>query len=249
MTGGQPDDGDRHRADDDGQRLAPARVLAGLGRLQEAAQCYIEAADVYLGMRDLDKAIGNWERATRLTPGLLNIHYRLAQAYERTGQLRSAVREYLILAFNFQRSGDKAKALQAAERAKRLAPSSPQVLNSIQAIQSDSLMMVPEVDDEGNAASRPQDFGQAAEEITKIGDSHPKGPLGEATEVAVDAAVERLRVTTTVVVPDAPSDTEVSAAETFEAENAPSFVRSRKLSNDVVPPREPTPTAPSTTGL
>src|SRR5205085_9714454 len=55
----------------------------------------------------------------------------------------------------------------------------------IQAIQSDSLMMVPEVEDEGQSASRPQDFGQTAEESLKIGDSHPKGPLGEATEVAL----------------------------------------------------------------
>ncbi len=162
-----------------------ADVLERLGRLQEAAQCYIEAADIYLGMRDLDKAIGNWERATRLTPGLLNIHYRLAQAYERTGQPRSAVREYLILAFNFQRAGDKAKALQAAERAKRLAPSSPQVLNSIQAIQSDALMTVPDVEEEGRAATRPQEFGQADDESVKPGDSHPKGPLGEATEKAL----------------------------------------------------------------
>ncbi len=182
-----------------GHQLAPddpvplekmADVLERLGRLQEAAQCYIEAADVYLGMRDLDKAIGNWERATRLTPGLLNIHYRLAQAYERTGQPRSAVREYLILAFNFQRSGDKQKALQAAERAKRLAPSSPQVLNSIQAIQSDALMMAPDVDDDARPASQPQTFGQLSDESMKVGDSHPKGPLGEATEKALAALAE-----------------------------------------------------------
>jgi tetratricopeptide (TPR) repeat protein len=162
-----------------------ADVSERLGRLQEAAQCYIDAADIYLGLRDLDKAIGNWERATRLTPGLLNIHYRLAQAYERTGQKRAAVREYLILAFNFQRAGDKTKALQAAERAKRLEPSSPQVLNSIQAIQSDALMMVPEVDDEKASDSRPLDFSAMDEERQKIGDSHPKGPLGEATEKAL----------------------------------------------------------------
>jgi tetratricopeptide (TPR) repeat protein len=185
---------DAHKVYRRARQLAPddpvplekmADVSERLGRLQEAAQCYIEAADIYLGMRDLDKAIGNWERATRLTPGLLNIHYRLAQAYERTGQLRSAVREYLILAFNFQRSGDKPKALQAAERAKRLAPSSPQVLNSIQAIQSDALMTLPEVDDEGHPEQRPQEFGQTEEETLKVRDSHPKGPLGEATEIAL----------------------------------------------------------------
>src|SRR5215813_7323612 len=44
-----------------------ADVLERLGRLQEAAQRYISVADVYLAQRNLDKAIGNWERATRLT--------------------------------------------------------------------------------------------------------------------------------------------------------------------------------------
>src|SRR5258708_7161850 len=74
-----------------------ADVLERLGRLPQAAEKYVSVADVYLGQRDLDKAIGNWERATRLSPGQLQIHYRLAQAYERTGQKRSALREYLTL--------------------------------------------------------------------------------------------------------------------------------------------------------
>src|SRR5579859_4264278 len=115
-----------------------ADVLERLGRLQEAAAKYVAVADVYLGQRDLEKAIGNWERATRLSPGLLQIHYRLAQAYERTGQARSALREYLTLAFNFQRSGDKQKAMQAVDRALRLVPNNPQAINAKQAIESDA---------------------------------------------------------------------------------------------------------------
>ncbi len=166
-----------------------ADVLERLGRLQEAAQMYVTAADVYLGQRDLDKAIGNWERATRLTPGLLQIHYRLAQAYERTGQKHSAVREYLTLAFNFQRSSDKEKALQAAERARRLEPSSPQVLNTIQAIQSDNLMAMPEDEDAAQKeapAKKALDFDDNRE----VGDSHPDGPLGEAAEKALASLAE-----------------------------------------------------------
>src|SRR5258706_1789108 len=125
-----------------------ADVLERLGRLQEAAKQYVTVADVYLGQRDLDKAIGNWERATRLTPGLLAIHSRLAQAYERTGQKRAALREYLTLAFNLQRANDKPRALQMIERALRLEPNNPQVLNAKQAIESEALMIVPEIPDE-----------------------------------------------------------------------------------------------------
>ncbi|MEP7289460.1 MAG: tetratricopeptide repeat protein, partial [Chloroflexota bacterium] len=170
-----------------------ADVLERLGRLQEAAQQYVTVADVYMGQRDLDKAIGNWERATRLTPGLLQIHLRLAQAYERTGQKRSAVREYLTLAFNFQRTGDKNKALQAAERARRLEPTSPQVLNSLQAIESDSLMMPPDMDDADKAppASHASVFSDEMDSSREqVSNSDPKGPLGEATEKALEKLAE-----------------------------------------------------------
>lgn len=175
-----------------------ADVLERLGQLQEAAQRYVAVAEIYLGQqRDIDKAIGNWERATRLTPGMLSIHFKLAQAYERTGQKRSAVREYLTLAFNFQRSGDKQKALQAAERAKRLEPTSPQVLNSIQAIQSDALMVVPEFEEEGGGAARSTTetsaVGKAggASRVSKDAvETHSDGPIGEDTEQALAILAE-----------------------------------------------------------
>jgi len=169
-----------------------ADVLERLGRLQEAAQRYVRAADVYLGKeKDLDKAIGNWERATRLTPGLLNIHYRLAQAYERTGQKRSAVREYLTLAFNFQRDGDNEKALQAAERAQRIEPTNTQVINGIQAIRSGALMVVPttEEDDKPRTTAHKTELPMP-EETRSVADSHPLGPLGDATEKALVSLAE-----------------------------------------------------------
>jgi tetratricopeptide (TPR) repeat protein len=174
-----------------------ADVLERLGQLQEAAQRYVAVAEIYLGQqRDIDKAIGNWERATRLTPGMLSIHFKLAQAYERTGQKRSAVREYLTLAFNFQRSGDKQKALQAAERAKRLEPTSPQVLNSIQAIQSDALMVVPEFEDEGGGTARSTTETTAVGKGGAVrfgkdgGEAHIDGPVGEDTEKALAILAE-----------------------------------------------------------
>ncbi len=170
-----------------------ADVLERLGRLQEAAQKYVAVADVYLGQRDLEKAIGNWERATRLSPGLLQIHYRLAQAYERTGQARSALREYLTLAFNFQRSGDKQKAMQAVDRALRLVPNNPQAINAKQAIESDALMAVPDVESDKTeaAAAAPAKEARVKEErAVNVGESHPNGPMGEATENALAALAE-----------------------------------------------------------
>jgi len=113
-----------------------ADVLERLGRLRDAAQQYVNVSEIYLSQRDLDKAILNWERATRLTPGLLPIHAKLAQAYERIGDKRKSIREYLMLAYNFQRLGETNNALKAAQRAQRIEPGNAQILNTIRALET-----------------------------------------------------------------------------------------------------------------
>lgn len=170
-----------------------ADVLERLGRLKEAAQQYVSVADVYLGQRDLDKAIANWARATRLTPGLLQIHFRLAQAYERTGQKKDAIREYLTLAFNFKASNDTQKALQAVERAIRLDPTNPQALNTKQALLSGSTVIVPKEFEMAAPVARQDDFGEGATgPIDPLADSDPGGPLGETTRLALADLAEVL---------------------------------------------------------
>jgi tetratricopeptide (TPR) repeat protein len=172
-----------------------ADVLERLGRLKEAAQAYINVADIYLAQGDLEKSIGNWERATLLTPGLIQIHYRLAQAYERTGRKRAAVMQYLTMAFNFQRSNDKVKALQSIERSLRLEPSNPQVLNAKRAIESGELMAVPKTGDE-TADDEPRSLASTRRAMPEpevdTGGAHPLGPLGEATDKALATLAEHV---------------------------------------------------------
>jgi tetratricopeptide (TPR) repeat protein len=163
-----------------------ADVLERLGRQKEAADQYIAVADVHIAQGDLDRAIANWERATLLTPGLLQIHFRLAQAYERTGKKRSAVVQYLTMAFNFQRSGDRTRALQACERALRLDPNNPQVLNSKQAIEKGELILVPKSVDEEDGV-RPQVADDVLDDQSLLS---PEGPIGEATNRALAEMAE-----------------------------------------------------------
>ncbi|MBN2305601.1 MAG: tetratricopeptide repeat protein [Anaerolineae bacterium] len=172
-----------------------ADVLERLGRLKEAAQQYINVAEVYLAQRDLEKAIGNWERATRLTPGLIPIHQRLAVAYERTGQKKAAVREYLTLAFNFQRASLTSRAQQAVQRALRLEPTNPQALNTLRALEDGALIPVDVVADDTPGAPEPLPQNQFTpeneeEETVDVGESDPRGPLGEAIEHALAALAE-----------------------------------------------------------
>lgn len=164
-----------------------ADVLERMGRLREAAQQYIKVADIYISQRDLDKAIGNWERATHLTTGLIQIHAKLATAYERVGSNKKAIREYLTLAFNFQRLGDNEKAVQAVQRALRLDRSNAQALNTLQALESGNLMNPPVNEGERTVEKRQNAFDLPVDEDTglTIGEADPRGPLGEAQELSL----------------------------------------------------------------
>ena len=183
-----------------------ADVLERLGRLKEAAQQYINVAELYLIQRDLVKAIANWERATQLTAGLVHIHQRLALAYEKTGHRRLALREYLTLAFNFQRANRDDIAIQAVERALRLEPNNPQALNTLQAIRTHSPIspdiIKVEVDETGDfdEPTRDEAFGLADEDLSELfgeeefaaGGANPRGPLGEALDRALEAVATQL---------------------------------------------------------
>ncbi len=170
-----------------------ADVLERMGRLREAAQQYIKVSDIYLAQRDLDKAIGNWERATQLTPGLVAVHAKLAQAYERIGEKKKAVREYLTLAFNFRRLEQVDNALKAVERALRLDPKNPQALNTRRALQAGGEIILPESWIEGDEPPKKESsstgladpFAEEEDELADIGDSDPLGPMGEAMNEAL----------------------------------------------------------------
>jgi len=156
-----------------------ADVLERLGRSREAAQQYINVAEIYFSQRDLDKTIANWERATKLTPGLVAVHGKLAQLKERVGDNPGAVRQYLILAFHFQRLGDNDKALKSAQRAQRLEKSNPQVLNTIRALESGHAIALPPEDAAPNGRRSEPAMGARSVD-TDAPDDNALGPLGEA---------------------------------------------------------------------
>ncbi len=161
-----------------------ADVLEKVGRLKEAAQQYINVAEIYLGQRDLDKAIFNWQQATRLTPGMVAIHAKLAQAYERLGQKAKSIREYLVLAQNFQRLGEGEKALRAAQRALKLDPKNVTTLNALRAIESGSDMSLPAAEKDTNNAGK-NDPNASTTKVPTVADADPLGPIGETMTYAM----------------------------------------------------------------
>jgi len=166
-----------------------ADVLERMGRLREAAGQYANVADVYLKQRDINKAIGNWEKATELTPGLVALHAKLAQAYRKIGDKKRAVYHFLMVAHNLNASGDNARAKDAAERALALNRRNVEALNALQAIESGSQMQPPKPveDAKPDTGNTTLDFGDTGTlfDETDPKESDPLGPMGEAMNDAL----------------------------------------------------------------
>lgn len=170
-----------------------SEVLERMGRNKDASQKYAQVAEAYLALRDLDKAIHSWERASSLTPGMTSVHAKLAQAYERINDRKRALRQYLILAYWFRRNNDSSRAMKAVERALKLDPRNSFALNSLNALRSGGELVMPP-DDEATAAASQQtqkrldaDFGLTDDpETIRRTEGDPRGPIGEAINQALN---------------------------------------------------------------
>lgn len=105
------------------------------GQLSDAGRTYMAIGEILLKQRNLDEAIGNWQRAIRLDSNLLGAHRRLAMVFQRQNKIRDAVREYLAIARILQMQGDTKKAMQMAQAALRLDPGNDDVLKALELIQ------------------------------------------------------------------------------------------------------------------
>ena len=172
-----------------------ADVLERMGNNKDAAESYVKVSDVYLKRRNLNKAIENWERATYLYPGMVSVHARMAQAYERIGDKAKTIREYLTMAYHFQKLKEDTKAIRAVERALRLDRNNAQALNILRALQSgralpDDLIKrdpPPKLDlMEGDG------IGKDDGDRRKVGAAHPLGPIGESLDEAMELLAQHV---------------------------------------------------------
>lgn len=119
------------------------------GQLAEAARTYLAIGEILLKQRQLDEAIGNWERSIRLDSGLLGSHKRLAMVFQRLNKTRDAVREYLAIARILQMRGENNKALQMCQAALRLDPGNDDVLTAVELIRhGEAAFAEPEIETE-----------------------------------------------------------------------------------------------------
>lgn len=121
-----------------------SQLCEKLSRIPDAIQIGLQAADLYIKSRDIQKAVQNWSRVTRLAPDNITAHSRLAATYQHLGRKADAVSEYLTVASLIQSAGDSARATQAVNYALQIMPESYEARRALTMISSNQALPRPE---------------------------------------------------------------------------------------------------------
>lgn len=160
-----------------------ARIYEHMGRLNDAINASLMAAEMHLKARAVEKAIDNWLRVLNLQPNNIALRTKLAAVYERLGRKDEAVQEYISVASLYQRGGDLTRATKVVEHAHELAPESQETRMALSMLHSGRLLPKP---------ARPKGVGETGalsperegENQTQPGESQAN-PLEEAQQRAV----------------------------------------------------------------
>ena len=120
-----------------------AQIYERQGRLNEAIQTAMQAAELYLKAREVEKAIENWLRVVQLNPENINARSRLAMIHEKTGQTRQAVNEYIALGSILQNNGNPQKATELIEHAGLLDPTNVEIKQALSFVKAGKMLPKP----------------------------------------------------------------------------------------------------------
>jgi tetratricopeptide (TPR) repeat protein len=157
------------------------KITERMGRLTDAVQAYIQAADLFLKGRDVEKSIENWTQVLRLQESLV-ARTRLAMIYEKIGRKAQAVIEYLAAASLMQRAGDLPKAMQAAEYALQFMPENVDAQQAVIMLRNNQPMPRPNRPRGGTGPTRMSEVRQLEGSATS---STPQDPISEARQRAL----------------------------------------------------------------
>jgi tetratricopeptide (TPR) repeat protein len=153
-----------------------SQLYEQIGIPDRARAASLQAAELYLKSRDVNKAIENWQRVTQLQPENLTAHSRLAQVYDRLGKIEEAVAEYLALAAIFQRARDMDKSIKAIQRALQIQPDSGPAASALSTLRDRKQLSLPgqgrPAAPKRGKASRRQEAVLSTEQVDPITGAH-----------------------------------------------------------------------------
>ncbi len=119
-------------------------IFENMGRIKDAVRTGMQAAEMQLKARDVEKSIESWLHVIMLDPDNLNARSRLAMIYDKLGKKNEAASEYLAAASIMQSTGDRQKAIQAVRYCLQIAPDNIDVQNAMKLLKSNQRLPKPE---------------------------------------------------------------------------------------------------------
>jgi tetratricopeptide (TPR) repeat protein len=170
-----------------------AYIYESMGRNRESIKVGMQAAELQLRARDVEKSIESWVHVIMLDPENLNARTRLAMIYDKMGRKQEAAGEYLSAASLMQAAGDTAKAIQAVRYCLQIAPDNIEVQNAMKLLKSNEHLPKP---------NRPKGSGwlktarmenlQKLQAITGESDEDKMDPVAEARQRALEELADML---------------------------------------------------------
>lgn len=169
-----------------------AQIFERNGNVKLAADRSMEAAELYLQIKDVEKALENWTRVTSLIPEHLKAHARLALVHERLGRTQQAVREYISVAALLQDIGQIEEALKTVERATKVDPGNQEAKHAFELVKANKTLPKPKKADDAAtrmaAVKEMEKMPPGAEDIKR----ESPDPIAEARQAALTALAEIL---------------------------------------------------------
>ncbi len=166
-----------------------AQLYERQGNLKDAINAAFQAAELYLKMREVEKAIENWLRVVQLNPEHLQARSRLALIHEKTGQVKQAVTEYIAVASLLQNSGNPQKADETLTHALQIDPNNAEARQALTMVKGGKLLPMPVRPKGGTGPLRMAAVNEMAQP------QQPKespDPINEARQRAIKVLAEML---------------------------------------------------------
>lgn len=120
-----------------------AYIYESMGRIKDAVKIGMQAAEMQLRSKDVEKSIESWQHVIALEPENLNARTRLAMIYDKMGKKTEASSEYLAAASLMQSAGDNQKAIQAVRYCLQICPDNIDVQNAMKLLKSNQRLPKP----------------------------------------------------------------------------------------------------------
>lgn len=161
-----------------------ARIFERMGKLNDAVAASLQAAEMHLKARAVDKAIDNWTRVVSMQPENTGVRTKLAAVYERIGRKDLAASEYISLASIYQRSGELTRAFKLVEYAQKMMPENQDVRMALSMLRGNQLLPKPSRPRRGTG---PMDMPPARNEegAPSTSPDSTSDPIGEARQRAM----------------------------------------------------------------